>query len=124
MGEIVERRNRSVDLDTFRASVIDSFVPLETSIAPDTDFEGYIHGTSLGQVQVAEVVASAHTVRRTPRTIRASDPGFYKVGLQVRGYCVLTQDDREAALTRVTSRSTTRRGPINSRSTIGSGCWS
>ncbi|MGW5144686.1 AraC-like ligand-binding domain-containing protein [Rhodococcus koreensis] len=99
MGEIVERRTRSVDLDTFRASVIDSFVPLETSIAPDTDFEGYIHGTSLGQVQVAEVVASAHTVRRTPRTIRASDPGFYKVGLQVRGYCVLTQDDREAALT-------------------------
>lgn len=76
MGEIVERRNRSVDLDTFRASVIDSFVPLETSIAPDTDFEGYIHGTSLGQVQVAEVVASrtpcAALRGRSARAIRVS----------------------------------------------------
>ncbi|MFD6061349.1 AraC-like ligand-binding domain-containing protein [Rhodococcus wratislaviensis] len=99
MGEIVRAVDRAVDLDAFRASVIESFVPLETTIDRGEDFQGYVRGASLGPVKVSEVVATAHTVRRTPRMIRASDPEFYKVGLQVRGYCLLTQDDREAALT-------------------------
>ncbi|MCQ4122564.1 AraC-like ligand-binding domain-containing protein [Rhodococcus tibetensis] len=87
-----------VDLEAFRATVVDSFVPLDTSTEAG-EFEGSIRRIDLGSVQFSEVVATAHTVRRTPRTIRASDPGYYKVGLQVRGYCVLTQDEREAALT-------------------------
>lgn len=100
MSELSVPRGHAVDLETFRASVSSSFVPLDTVTEQDSsDFRGFIRGTSLGSVKVSEVVASPHKVRRTPRTIRASDPGFYKVGLQVRGYCVLTQDDREAALT-------------------------
>ncbi|MGY4099347.1 AraC-like ligand-binding domain-containing protein [Nocardia sp. R16R-3T] len=100
MGQIIDGADQPTDLDSFRATVTDTFVPLETITGGSaTDFRGFIRTTSLGSVRLAEVVASAHAVRRTPKTIRISDPGFYKVGLQVRGYCVLTQADREAALT-------------------------
>lgn len=37
-------------------------------------------------------------VRRSSRAIAQNDPGFIKLGLQVRGYSVISQDDRDAAL--------------------------
>ncbi|MFC9557514.1 helix-turn-helix domain-containing protein [Rhodococcus sp. NPDC056960] len=88
-----------IDFDSFRSAVIDSFVPLETDTDSAERFEGYLRTAALGTVHVAEVGAVAHTVRRTPRTIRAGNPGFYKVGVQLSGHCVVSQDGHEAVLT-------------------------
>ncbi|TQC51220.1 helix-turn-helix domain-containing protein [Rhodococcus sp. WS4] len=93
-----ETRNL-VTFDEFRESVSDAFVPLEMTSDAHDDFRGVVRGATVGAVRVTEVVAAAHTIRRTPRTIRAANPDYFKLGLQVRGRCVLAQDGREAALT-------------------------
>jgi hypothetical protein len=54
---------------------------------------------TVGSAHISEVSGGACEVARTAQTIRQSDPGLLKLGLQLRGYCVLTQDGREAALT-------------------------
>ncbi|MEZ0109508.1 AraC-like DNA-binding protein [Catenulispora sp. EB89] len=84
--------------DFWRSVVCDTFVPLRAE--PGTaDFHGQIRSIHLGELQVTEIDATAHTVNRTPRAIAASDRDYFKLGLQLRGYCVLTQDGREAPLT-------------------------
>jgi AraC-like DNA-binding protein len=50
-------------------------------------------------MELASVGSSPVTVTRTPRTIRVADSGYLKVSVQTHGYCVLTQDGREATLT-------------------------
>lgn len=88
---------RTLDFESFRSAVSQSFVPLDTAQA-EHGFRGRISGGPVGALQVAEVTAGAHTVRRTPRTIRAADPGDVKIGLQVHGHGLVTQDDRVALL--------------------------
>jgi AraC-like DNA-binding protein len=77
-----------------------TFVPLEVS-APsgDSDFRGRLRGCELGSLRFIEVMAEAHTARRTARLVRAAPAGCYKIGLQLRGSSVLIQDGREATLT-------------------------
>ncbi|MFC9554418.1 helix-turn-helix domain-containing protein [Rhodococcus sp. NPDC056960] len=89
---------RLVSFDEFRESVSDAFVPLEMTSDDHDDFRGVVRGAAVGAVRVTEIVAAPHVIRRTPRTIRAANPDYFKLGLQVRGRCVLTQDGREAAL--------------------------
>ncbi|WP_344669312.1 helix-turn-helix domain-containing protein [Catenulispora yoronensis] len=84
--------------DYWRSVVCDAFVPLRAEPG-EGDFHGELSTVRLGAVQLSSVEANAHTVRRTPRTIASSDRDYFKIGLQVRGYCVLTQDGREAPLT-------------------------
>jgi AraC-like DNA-binding protein len=91
--------NAPAVFDEFRTAVSEAFVPLETTTDIERDFRGSIRGVTLDSVHINEVTADAHTVRRTTRSIRAADPEYYKVGLQVRGFCVLEQDGREAAMT-------------------------
>ncbi|MBC2643015.1 MULTISPECIES: helix-turn-helix domain-containing protein [unclassified Rhodococcus (in: high G+C Gram-positive bacteria)] len=88
-----------VSFDEFRESVSDAFVPLEMTSDNRDEFRGVVRGAAVGAVRITEIVAAPHVIRRTPRTIRASNPDYFKLGLQVRGRCVLTQDGREAALT-------------------------
>ena len=77
-----------------------TFVPLEVS-APsgDSDFRGRLRGCELGSLRFIEVMAEAHTARRTARLVKAAPAGCYKIGLQLRGSSVLIQDGREATLT-------------------------
>ena len=84
--------------DAFRTAISTTFVPLD-AISDEPGFYGRLRSAEVGAVQLSQVTAKAHVVRRTERLIRASDPEYYKVGLQVAGYGVLTQDGREAALT-------------------------
>ncbi|AII05265.1 AraC family transcriptional regulator [Rhodococcus opacus] len=88
-----------VSFDEFRESVSDAFVPLEMTSADHADFRGVVRGATVGAIRITEVTAAPHVIRRTPRTIRAASPDYFKLGLQIRGYCVLSQDGREAALT-------------------------
>ncbi|MFC6882249.1 MULTISPECIES: helix-turn-helix domain-containing protein [Actinomadura] len=82
----------------WRSAVSEMFVPLRTDAARPERFDGSMRGFELGALKVAEVAAGPHVVRRTGALIARSDPGHYKLGVQLRGYCVLTQDGREAPL--------------------------
>lgn len=76
-----------------------AFVPLEAATPSAATFAGELATASLGVIELASVSGSPVTVARTPRTIRAADSGYLKVSVQTHGYCVLTQDGRDAALT-------------------------
>lgn len=100
-------------LQVFNASLLDSgerfeawkeavnaaFVPLTVTTTEPGCFSGSLVGQSVGAMHVSEVSGSASQVQRTSRQIAANDPGLIKLGLQVRGYSVVAQDGREAALT-------------------------
>ncbi|MFE5708209.1 MULTISPECIES: helix-turn-helix domain-containing protein [Rhodococcus] len=83
----------------WRETVSNAFVPLDAESHAPGVFDGHLLTEAIGALQVSEVTGGAVEVRRSPETIRRSDPGYLKLGMQLRGYCVLTQDDREAALT-------------------------
>lgn len=86
-------------LAAFRDTVCNTFVPLEASTDAVDEFRGDIQTRPIGQVHVSSIEATRLLVRRTPRLIKAGDPEFYKLGLQLTGYSVVVQDGREAALT-------------------------
>ncbi|MDR7304083.1 AraC-like DNA-binding protein [Haloactinomyces albus] len=78
--------------------VSSTFVPFEVTSAAH-EFSGLLRAEMLGEVEVSDVRASGQLVQRSPHMISLADRDYYKVGLQLRGYCVVTQDGREAALT-------------------------
>ncbi|GAF49011.1 MULTISPECIES: AraC-like ligand-binding domain-containing protein [Rhodococcus] len=85
--------------DAWCDAVASTFVPLEARVRRDGGFRGGLRGQSVGTVQVSDVSGGPVEVERTAATIRRSDPGYLKLGMQLRGYCLVTQDGREAALT-------------------------
>ncbi|MEV5300665.1 cupin domain-containing protein [Amycolatopsis methanolica] len=84
-------------LDYWRHVHSDAFVPLEAA-APEPSFRGEVRIDRLGSTPVSRVDAGPHRVRRTKAMINASERGYYELGLQVRGSCLLVQDGREALL--------------------------
>ena len=84
--------------DFWRNTVSETFVPLEASRDATGDFWGEIRGTSLGGLRLYEVAADSHVARRTARLAAASGAEYFKLGLQVAGRSVLTQDGRQAVL--------------------------
>ena len=85
--------------DRWHDAVLAAFVPLEVRTPSVATFAGELATTPLGVMELTCVGGSPVTVTRTPRLIRAADSGCLKVGVETHGYCVLTQDGREAALT-------------------------
>lgn len=85
--------------DAWRAAVDAAYVPLRARTALVAGYQGGLIAQDLGDIAVSEVTGSPVRVWRDRATIAASNPGVYKVGLQLQGYCVLSQDGREAALT-------------------------
>jgi len=88
-------------LDAWADAVSRSFVPLHTRAAGGaaaTRFRGRLVGQSLGRTKASIVAGSAIAVARTPREIARDDPGFIKVGVQLDGASVITQDGRDAVL--------------------------
>jgi AraC-like DNA-binding protein len=88
-------------LEYWRTALSEAFVPLSTVPlgARAEPLEGTLRHAVLGPVQVAEVSGSRQFVRRDRALIRAGDPDWIKIGLQLHGCGVLSQDDREAVLT-------------------------
>ena len=89
----------SLTFDTWREAVCDAFVPHETRRAPGVGFAGHLGTSQLGALVLADVGGSPVQVVRTPRAIRSADPDVVKVGVQMQGHSVLTQDGRVASLT-------------------------
>ena len=85
--------------DAWSQAVSSAFVPLRASTPTPEAFTGRLVTQAVGQTLVSEVAGGELQVSRTARSIAANDPGWIKLGLQLRGYSVVSQDDREAALT-------------------------
>ncbi|WP_425297135.1 cupin domain-containing protein, partial [Nocardia brasiliensis] len=84
--------------DCFRDAVSHTFVPLQVERVGREPFDGRLRSVALGSLQVTEIGATPHVVRRTAALIARSDPECYKLGVQLQGACLLTQDDRETRL--------------------------
>lgn len=90
--------------EAWRHAINQAFVPLDALPldAPAHRSGGFVGGLlsqDLGPTVATEVAGHAVRVRRDAAQIAASDPGVYKLSLQLHGYSVLSQDGREAALT-------------------------
>ncbi|MEZ5893346.1 MAG: helix-turn-helix domain-containing protein [Parvularculaceae bacterium] len=80
--------------------VAEVFTPLETRpLCPD-EFEGEIDSVQLGDVFLANVVASPATVARTARHAASSRERHYFFHLQLDGELRVAQDGREAILSK------------------------
>ncbi|WP_207307861.1 helix-turn-helix domain-containing protein [Arthrobacter sp. S39] len=90
---------RTERFDAWKDAVNAAFVPLSVASPEPGTFNGSLICQGMGTTHVSEVSGSASQVRRTSREIADNDPGLIKLGLQLRGYSVVAQDGREAALT-------------------------
>lgn len=86
-------------VDYWRHVISSTFVPLDVPQVGAERFRASIHAETFGALQVADVRADGHVVRRSPQLISRTPADYYKLGLQQRGYCVVSQDGREAPLT-------------------------
>lgn len=86
------------DFEHWRESVSTAFVPLEAVSTGHSSFEGALVSGTMGSLQLSEVGGREVDVRRTRSTIKRSDPGLIKVGMQVSGHGVIAQRDRQAVL--------------------------
>jgi AraC-like DNA-binding protein len=85
-------------LEFWRHLVSRTFVPLDVPTVARDGFSGEIHSRTVGGLYLADVRADAQVVRRTPRLIGQAQHDYYKLGLQLRGECLLTQDGRAAPI--------------------------
>jgi len=85
--------------DAWHDAVSNAFVPLDAVSQADGPFGGELVSQTVGAVQISDVGGGAVEVLRSAQTIRRADPGYLKLGMQLRGYCLVTQDGREAPLT-------------------------
>lgn len=88
--------------DAYRDAVSNTFVTLSPSLTPPAPglrpFTCRIDTHALGLLAVSAVSATPHRIERTPRSAAKADQPYFKVGLQMSGRAVLTQDGREARL--------------------------
>jgi AraC-like DNA-binding protein len=85
--------------DAWKHAINAAFVPLTVASPEPLSFTGSLLSQPIGATHVSHVSGTASHVRRTRREIAENDPGLIKLGLQVRGYSLVVQDGREAALT-------------------------
>jgi AraC-like DNA-binding protein len=89
----------SEQFDAWHDAVSNAFVPLDATRRTEGPFGGVLANRAVGAVQISDVAGGAVDVYRSVQAIRRFDPGYLKLGMQLRGYCLVTQDGREAPLT-------------------------
>jgi len=82
-------------IDSFRAAVNSSFVPLKVDSESSGPFTASLSAAGADGVVFTEVNAQPQLVQRTRQTIEAGGSGFYKVSLLLSGTGILIQDGRE-----------------------------
>jgi hypothetical protein len=89
----------SEQFDAWHDAVSKAFVPLDATSRTEGVFGGTLANRTVGAVQISDVAGGAVDVYRSAQAIRRFDPGYLKLGMQLRGYGLVTQDGREAPLT-------------------------
>ncbi|MFP5019315.1 AraC-like ligand-binding domain-containing protein [Pseudonocardia phyllosphaerae] len=86
--------------DEWQSVLSGTFVPLECASAAGSGpgGSGSLRALGLDGLHLADVSGSPQVVRRSQACIRAADPAYYKIGLQLAGTALLEQDGREARL--------------------------
>jgi AraC-like DNA-binding protein len=84
--------------DRFRAAVSSSFVPLDLASPHEGRFKGQLRSRSIDRVHVADIQATDHEVTRTSELIDRGGTSMFKVSVQLDGWGLIIQDDREALL--------------------------
>ncbi len=84
-------------VDCWRELVSQLYVPLSADTT-SADFGGRVQLSKLGATVVSRVEAGPHTVHRSKAMIAASERGCYKLGLQLEGDAILSQDGRQVVL--------------------------
>ena len=90
---------RTDRFEAWNHAVNSAFVPLSVAAREPEEFHGGLINQTVGPVFLSAVSGTASHVSRGSKEIQANDPGLVKLGLQLRGYSVVAQDGREAALT-------------------------
>ena len=86
--------------EAFQAAVCEPFGPVALSAVDVAAFRGRVLSTSMGAVQLSNVAVTGDvTVRRTPELIARAAHDYLKVGVQLHGRSVVSQDGRDAVLT-------------------------
>lgn len=81
--------------DYWRSVISSAFGQLQV-LPPDRDgFAARILARTLGPVEASQVEAPAHAVRRSARQVARDSRECYKLGLVLRGSCLLRQHGRE-----------------------------
>jgi AraC-like DNA-binding protein len=84
--------------EAFRHALADKCMSVAVPSDDVAAFRGRVQAASLGTVQLVDVAATSSGAGRSRNLIRRGAAEYLKVGLQVRGRCVVSQDGREAAL--------------------------
>lgn len=86
-------------LDYWTQTVCEQIVPVQIDPRGWEQLTGTaMRSTSLGALQVRQVVGGEHVYVRGHREIGAGDPGTLQVGMQLTGSSLLVQDGREAVM--------------------------
>lgn len=97
LAERAEATCDSIPFDHWQHAISEAFAPLDvrsTASNGPTPFSGTLRSTCLGALQLSDVAGQHVDVRRTQATIRRSDPGMIKVGVQLAGEGTLIQHPR------------------------------
>ncbi|MFD0899098.1 AraC-like ligand-binding domain-containing protein [Actinomadura sediminis] len=85
--------------DFWRHTISSAFGPFHLRpAAPRDAFPARLLGRTYGDVEAGDVRAPAHEVRRGDRQIARDTRECYKIGLVLRGSCVLRQNGRRVAV--------------------------
>ncbi len=85
-------------LDSFRAAVNSSFVPLQVDSEVSGPFQATLSAAGADGIVFTEVHAKPQLVQRTAETIECGGSGYYKVSLLLSGTGFLIQDGREIVM--------------------------
>ncbi|MEU8123745.1 helix-turn-helix domain-containing protein [Spirillospora sp. NPDC049024] len=84
--------------DYWRHLISSAFGPFHVQPRLPGGFAARLSGRALGPVEAGDVHAPAHAVRRSARQIARDTRECYKLGLVLRGSCVLRQNGRRAVV--------------------------
>lgn len=97
----VDHEHSRLAFDAWCEAISADFLPLEAALrspAQGVEFAGELRSRIIGSVQLSDVSGDGVVVSRTPGTIRRSDPGLIKLGMQVKGQGIVRQAGHEAVL--------------------------
>lgn len=75
-----------------------TFVPLDVQELDDRPFHGEVRSVGVGATTFSDIRTSACVIERTSRLIRKSDPGYFKIEVQLAGSAIVEQGGRSVRL--------------------------